>query len=91
MVCFYKPCSELTECGVFMPYAVPAVAPSGAFRVESPANKALGVFVFVPACVVKTDHCLHCAAQLHSSLQKTFTSSRSGEWDWAETLLKEPF
>lgn len=33
-------------------------------------NTASGVFVVVPACVVKTDYCLHCAARLCSTSTK---------------------
>lgn len=54
----------------FTPYVVPAVAPSGAFRLESPAKHGFGrVCLRACLCGLKSDHSLHCAA--HSCYTST--------------------
>lgn len=57
----------------FTPYVVPAVAPSGAFRLESPAKHGFGrVCLRACLCGLKSDHSLHCAAHLCYTSTKDF-------------------
>lgn len=57
----------------FTPYVIPAVTPSGAFRLESPAKHGFGcVCLRACLCGLKSDHSLHCAAHLWYTSTKDF-------------------